>query len=68
MTDAPGDADPAADAETDSEEQPQPFQNRAARRAKGKSTAKHTEGAAPHLHGRSGTVQGPRSYGNRRSG
>jgi hypothetical protein len=67
MTDATGDADPTADAEAGSEE-PQPFENRAARRSKGKATANHTEGAAGHVHGRSGTVQSPRQYGNRRSG
>jgi hypothetical protein len=68
MTDAAGDADPTADTEAGSEEQPQPFQNRAARRSKGKATTNHTGGAAGRIQGRSGTVQSPRQYGNRRSG
>ncbi|GAA0389679.1 MULTISPECIES: hypothetical protein [Micromonospora] len=68
MTDATSDADPTADAETDTEEQPQPFENRAARRSKGKATANHTGGTPSRVHGRSGTVQSPRQYGNRRSG
>jgi hypothetical protein len=68
MTDAPNDADPAADADEESEEQPPPFENRAARRAKGKTTANHTRGDTGPSLGRSGTVQSPRQYGNRRSG
>ncbi|MEV6302714.1 hypothetical protein AB0M02_25100 [Actinoplanes sp. NPDC051861] len=68
MTEAAGAADPAADTEAESEEQPQPFQNRAARRSKGKGTATHTGGSAGRIQGRSGTVQSPRQYGNRRSG
>ena len=68
MTEATGDADPTATAEGESEEQPQPFENRAARRSKGKATANHISGAAGRVHGRSGTVQSPRQYGNRRSG
>jgi hypothetical protein len=64
MTDAPDNAEPAAEAE----EEPQPFENRAARRSKGKSTGGHTGDSAGHIHGRSGTVQSPRQYGNRRSG
>lgn len=68
MTDATGDADSTATAEGESEEQPQPFENRAARRSKGKAAAKHISGAAGPVHGRSGTVQSPRQYGNRRSG
>ena len=68
MTDATGDPDPTADGEAESEEQPQPFENRAARRSKGKATANHISGGAGRIHGRSGTVQGPRQYGNRRSG
>jgi hypothetical protein len=64
--------DPTADAgsepETGTEEAPEPFANRAARRAKGKSTAANQiHGSSPHA-GRSGTVQSPRQYGNRRSG
>ncbi|GIJ13191.1 hypothetical protein ACFFMR_25970 [Micromonospora andamanensis] len=68
MTDPTSDADPTADAEAGTEEQPQPFENRAARRSKGKATAKHIGGTASRAHGRSGTVQTPRQYGNRRSG
>jgi hypothetical protein len=68
MTDATSDADPAPDAEAGSEELPQPFENRAARRSKGKSTPNHTGGGAGRVQGRSGTVKSPRQYGNRRSG
>jgi hypothetical protein len=68
MTDATSDADPTNDAEAALEEPPQPFENRAARRSKGKSTANHTRGTAGHFPGRSGIVQSPRQYGNRRSG
>ncbi|GLW32072.1 hypothetical protein [Actinoplanes regularis] len=68
MTDATGDADPSAEAEAGSEDQPKPFENRAARRSKGKAPANHTGGAAGRVQGRSGTVQSPRQYGNRRSG
>lgn len=68
MTDVTGDADPTAEAEAGSEDEPQPFENRAARRAKGKAAANHAVGSAGHVHGRSGTVTGPRQYGNRRSG
>jgi len=49
-------------------EEPEVFTNRAARRAKGKTSAKpevFTKGQRPV--GR-GTVQSPRQYGNRRSG
>ena len=58
----------AADAGTESEEAPPQFENRAARRAKGKAASQHVGGSAGHIHGRSGTVQSPRQYGNRRSG
>jgi hypothetical protein len=68
MTDATGDADPTATAEGEAEEQPQPFENRAARRSKGKAAASHISGAAGTVHGRSSTVQNRRQYGNRRSG
>jgi hypothetical protein len=68
MTDATSDADPAADTEAEAEEAPQPFQNRAARRSKGKGAASHTGDTAGRIPGRSGTVQSPRQYGNRRSG
>jgi hypothetical protein len=44
------------------------FANRAARRAKGKgSTPPPASGKGQHLGGR-GSVQGPRQWGNRRSG
>ncbi|WP_436532278.1 hypothetical protein [Actinoplanes sp. HUAS TT8] len=62
MTDATGDAEPTTEAEE------QPFENRAARRAKGKKAAAQAVSATGHVHGRSGTVQSPRQYGNRRSG
>jgi hypothetical protein len=68
MTDATSDADPTADAEEGSEDVPQPFENRAARRSKGKSTPNHAGGTGGRVAGRSGTVQSPRQYGNRRSG
>ncbi|WP_189169154.1 hypothetical protein [Pilimelia anulata] len=68
MTDPVGDADPTADAEAGAEDQPQPFENRAARRSKGKATPNRAGGAASRVHGRSGTVQSPRQYGTRRSG
>ncbi|MEV6637788.1 hypothetical protein AB0M54_44375 [Actinoplanes sp. NPDC051470] len=68
MTDATSDAEPTADAEAESEELPQPFENRAARRSKGKGTPTHAGGTKGHGVGRSGTVQSPRQYGNRRSG
>jgi hypothetical protein len=68
MTDATSDAEPVADAEAEAEEQPQPFENRAARRSKGKAKPNHTEGGSGRVQGRSGTVQSPRQYGNRRSG
>lgn len=68
MTDATGDAEPTADAEGASEQDPQPFENRAARRSKGKATTNRTGGATGRIQGRPGTVQSPRQYGNRRSG
>lgn len=68
MTDSTSDANPTDDAEAGPEELPQPFENRAARRSKGKATAQHTGGTAGRVPGRSGTVQSPRQYGNRRSG
>ena len=68
MTDATGDAEPTSENEAENEETAQPFENRAARRAKGKGVANHAGGSAGHVHGRSGTVQSPRQYGNRRSG
>jgi hypothetical protein len=62
---------PASDEEAPVEETeaaPEAFANRAARRAKGRSTAKpevFSKGQRPI--GR-GSVQSPRQYGNRRSG
>lgn len=61
-------SDPTPEAEPETEDQPQPFENRAARRSKGKATANPTQATTNRVHGRSGTVQGPRQYGNRRSG
>jgi hypothetical protein len=62
--------DPTADAESqpETEESPEPFANRAARRAKGKATGQHAQGTVGQRQVRSGTVQSPRQYGNRRSG
>lgn len=67
--------DPTADtgseqagSEQNGEETPEPFANRAARRAKGKSTGNPTTGTGGQRQLRSGTVQSPRQYGNRRSG
>jgi len=54
--------------EVDAGQEPEVFANRAARRAKGKSSAKPevpSKGQRPV--GR-GSVQSPRQYGNRRSG
>ncbi len=69
MTDATSDADPATDdGEAEPEQPPQPFENRAARRSKGKTTVNHTENSGGRVNGRSGAVQSPRQYGNRRSG
>ncbi|OJF13862.1 hypothetical protein [Couchioplanes caeruleus] len=61
-------SDTAPEAEPGSEDLPEPFANRAARRAKGKKTGSapvSNEGRRPI---RTGTVQNPRQYGNRRSG
>ena len=58
----------ASDPAPDEPEAEQPFTNRAARRAKGKATAKpevFSKGQRPV--GR-GAVQSPRQYGTRRSG
>ena len=60
-------SEPTAD-DTPDEQEPEEFTNRAARRAKGKTSAPpqtFTKGRPPA--GR-GTVQSPRQYGNRRSG
>jgi len=73
-TDPSTDASPTPTEDTDPEaaagEVEQEFTNRAARRAKGKGketgrTQPHDSG--PNFHGR-GSVQGPRQWGNRRSG
>jgi hypothetical protein len=59
--------DPAAAADPEAADTPE-FTNRAARRARGKSTSTPPPaGKGPHLGGR-GSVQGPRQWGNRRSG
>ncbi|MBG0561489.1 hypothetical protein [Actinoplanes aureus] len=60
----------AADGNTEpeAEESPEPFANRAARRAKGKTAANPAMGTQGQRPVRSGTVQSPRQYGNRRSG
>jgi hypothetical protein len=63
--------DPAATAEADPADPdaaPPEYTNRAARRARGKAAAQPPPaGKGPHLGGR-GSVQGPRQWGNRRSG
>lgn len=65
--DTPTSADPSA-ADDSSADQPATFQNRAARRAKATgSQQQQPQGTAKHLGGR-GSVQGPRQWGNRRSG
>jgi hypothetical protein len=66
MSESSADSDAAAG--ESGAEQPEVFANRAARRAKGKKTAKpevSNKGMRPV--GR-GAVQNPRQYGNRRSG
>lgn len=62
------DPTPDADAEPEAEETPEPFANRAARRAKGKSTGGQPATGDGRRPVRSTTVQSPRQYGNRRSG
>ena len=60
-------ADPSAAAESPADE-PAVFQNRAARRAKGKGAAQQQpQGKGKHFGGR-GSVPGQRQWGNRRSG
>ena len=63
-------SEPTADAgnEPETEESPEPFENRAARRAKGKAATSRAVGSEGQRPMRSGTVQSPRQYGNRRSG
>jgi hypothetical protein len=69
MSESSADSDATADeAATEQPDQPEVFANRAARRAKGKTTANpevNSKGQRPV--GR-GSVQSPRQYGNRRSG
>jgi hypothetical protein len=72
MTSDPRDGDAApgdvSEPEPTEEEEPAAFANRAARRAKGKgANPQPTSGKGHHLGGR-GSVQGPRQWGNRRSG
>lgn len=45
-----------------------PFANRAARRAHAKGTVSRQSQGTTGQFGRKGTVQGPRQWGNRRSG
>lgn len=61
-------ADTGSEPETETEESPEPFENRAARRAKGKASANQAVGSGGQRQLRSGTVQSPRQYGTRRSG
>ena len=62
-------AEPSEPDEEQSEQAPEEFTNRAARRAKGKAAAR-TEvfGKGQRPVGRGSAVQSPRQYGNRRSG
>jgi hypothetical protein len=53
---------------TDGTETVPPFANRAARRAHAKGSAPRQSPGATGQFGRKGTVQGPRQWGNRRSG
>ena len=69
VPDEPQSAEPAEPAEAQSEETPEEFTNRAARRAKGEATGRtevFSKGQRPV--GRGSAVQSPRQYGNRRSG
>jgi hypothetical protein len=68
MSESSADSDAAADEPTNEEPEAEVFVNRAARRAKGKTSASpevFNKGQRPV--GR-GAVQSPRQYGNRRSG
>lgn len=65
----PGNAEDLPAGESDDVEVAAEFQNRAARRARGKSGAQaQTAGKGKQLGGGRGSVQGPRQWGNRRSG
>jgi hypothetical protein len=69
MSESSADSDAAADEPTNEEPEAEVFVNRAARRAKGKTSASpevFSKGQRPV--GRGGAVQSPRQYGNRRSG
>jgi len=63
-------SEPTADAtpEEPEGEQPEVFTNRAARRAKGKTSARPEVFAKGRPPVGRGSVQSPRQYGNRRSG
>ncbi|MFK3981486.1 hypothetical protein ACI2K4_14045 [Micromonospora sp. NPDC050397] len=60
-------ADPA-EADQPAEEAEPGFLNRAARRAQGKSTTRQQPQSKSKSFGGRGSVQGPRQWGNRRSG
>ncbi len=62
------DPTPETGSEPETETEEQPFANRAARRAKGKGSAGRAAGLDGPRQLRSGPVQTPRQYGNRRSG
>jgi hypothetical protein len=68
MTDTDPAEDAGVEAEPETQEVAEPFENRAARRSKGKGTASRTGNATGRVQGRSSNVQSPRQYGNRRSG
>lgn len=68
LADEPAAGESSAGDEPATADEPAGFQNRAARRAKGKSPSQSpTHGKGPQFRGR-GSVQGPRQWGNRRSG
>jgi hypothetical protein len=64
--DTPATAETEAEAEAEADE-PAVYANRAARRAKGKVASPQPYGKG-QLPGGRGSVQGPRQWGNRRSG
>jgi hypothetical protein len=69
MSESAAEPDATAAGETDETAEPEVFENRAARRSKGKKagpTEVFTKGQPPV--GRGSSVQSPRQYGNRRSG
>ena len=68
MSESSADSDAPADKPEEDQPEPEVFANRAARRAKGKTTVNpEIVGNRKSPIGRSG-VQSPRQYGNRRSG